>query len=105
MNKFSKILAIGFGFGVLAMAWILIPNHQARGAAVPPSHPVQEGALKNAQTLPYRAASDSPAREQYCRPYLGKHHTRSMNPPALSLRSVGRRSMEMRKGKQNIPRQ
>ena len=42
MNKLSKILAIGFGFGVLAMAWILIPNHQASGAAIPPSHPVQE---------------------------------------------------------------
>jgi hypothetical protein len=42
MNKFGKIPAIGFGFGVLAMALSLIPNHQARGATHPPSLPDQE---------------------------------------------------------------
>ena len=42
MNKFGKIPAIGFGFGVLAIAWSLIPNHQARGATEPPSLPGQE---------------------------------------------------------------
>jgi hypothetical protein len=36
MNKLGKILAIGFGFGVLAMVLSLIPNHPVR-AAVPPS--------------------------------------------------------------------
>jgi hypothetical protein len=42
MNKFGKIPAIGFGFGVLAMALSLVPNHQARGAAGPPALPDQE---------------------------------------------------------------
>ena len=42
MNKFGKIPAIGFGFGVLAIALSLIPNHQARGATEPPSLPGQE---------------------------------------------------------------
>jgi hypothetical protein len=42
MSKFEKILAIGFGCGVLAVALSLIPNHQARGATEPPSNPVQE---------------------------------------------------------------
>ncbi len=42
MNKFGKIPAIGFGFGVLVIALSLIPNHQARGATNPSSRPAQE---------------------------------------------------------------
>jgi hypothetical protein len=36
MNNLSKILAIGFGFGILAMLLSLIPNHPAGAASGPP---------------------------------------------------------------------
>jgi hypothetical protein len=53
MNKLGKILAIAFGFGVLAMAFSLIPNHPVRAAGPPSdadSNPFASGCVAT-QTL------------------------------------------------------